>query len=227
MEQPTENSSPVGEGGEVSEVAQDPPRRVRATSAVLVAIAENVAEPKVSLGDVVDQLGERSFGMLLLVLGLCGWVPLWPPGVATIFGIGIGLVAVQMALGRSQPWLPKILTSRRLSRERFVAVTRRIVPVLRRCESFARPRLPALTRSTAERLIGLYVVLLGGVVCVPLPMTNAFPALSVAVIAIGLIERDGIAVLAGGLFGVLSVVFLFAFWSGAYVGLASIFGVSS
>ena len=227
MEQPKENPSQTGNRDSTPEATREPPRRVRATSAVLLSIAENAAGPKVSLGEIVDQLGERSFGMLLLVLGLCGWVPVWPPGVATIFGVGIGLVAIQMVLGRSQPWLPRMLTSRRLSRDRFVAVTRRIIPILRRCESFARPRLPALTRSTAERFIGVYVVLLGGVVCIPLPMTNALPALSVALIAIGLIERDGVAVLLGALSGVFSVVFLFAFWSGAYIGLSSIFGASS
>ena len=227
MEQPKENSSRTGTLGSTSEATQESPKPVRATSAVLLSIAENAAGPKVSLGEVVEHLGERSFGMLLLVLGLGGWVPLWPPGVATIFGIGIGLIAIQMIIGRSQPWLPRMLTSRRISRERFLAVVRRIVPLLRRCESFTRPRFPALTRSTAERFLGVYILFLGGVVCIPLPMTNALPALSVAVIAIGLIERDGVAVLIGAVLGVLSVVFLFVFWSGAFIGLWSVFGGSS
>ena len=228
MEQPTENPSPTGNRGSTSEATRGSTRPVRATSAVLLSIADNAAGPKVSLGEVVDQLGERSFGMLLLVLGLCGWVP----GLAARRGDHIrdwyrpdrypdGHWPLA-ALASQNPDKPPRVS--RAIRGGDTSDCADPAPLRVLCAA-APPGADPL--STAERMLGVYVVILGGVVCIPLPMTNAFPALSVAVIAIGLIERDGVAVLIGALSGVLSVVTLFAFWSGAYIGLTSIFGASS
>ena len=57
------------------------------------------------------------------------------------------------------------------------------------------------------------------VICVPLPMTNAFPALAVAILAIALIQQDGLLTLVGILAGVAALGIMVAFWGGAYLGI--------
>ena len=220
MKQPHEEGDP----GQTDPARQGGDAKVWATSALLLWIAQSGSAPRVSLGDVLTHLGDRSFGLLLVLLGLGGWVPVWPIGVATIFGVAIALVALQMVFGRPRPWLPAVLTRRSIRRERLLAVAQRVAPLLRRCELLAKPRLPALTNKGSERLLGLYILVLALFVCVPLPMTNAGPALAVAVIAAGMIEKDGLFVAAGVVFGVLAVVFMVVFWGGAYLGALSLFG---
>ena len=220
MEQPDRESDP----GPARDARHQGKAPVWATSALLLWIARSGTGSHISLGDVLAQLGDRSFGLLLVVLGLGGWVPIWPLGVATVFGVAIALVALQMVFGRPRPWLPTALTRRSIRRERLLAFVERVAPLLRRCESLAKPRLPALTNKGSERVLGFYILFLALMVCVPLPMTNAGPALAVVIIAVGLIEKDGLFVAAGILFGILAVAFMVAFWSGAYLGAQALFG---
>ena len=107
----------------------------------------------------------------------------------------------------------------RLSRERFRRIVERATPWLERFEAIARPRFLGGPTERSGRLLGAFLLLLGATVMVPLPMTNAFPSLGVVVIAIGLLERDGIIVCLGIVVGVLALAAMLAFWAGAIAGL--------
>jgi hypothetical protein len=195
------------------------PHSNRKTSDLLAAVASEADGPFVTLADFADRLRERSFGLLLLIFAILGWIPILPPGVASIFGLAILLLAGQLALGRVQPWLPHWIARRGVNCEAFARLVTRITPALRRLERVVRPRLPILTSAKAERLVAGFVMLLALVICVPLPMTNAFPALAVAILAIALIEQDGLLTLLGILAGVAALGIMVAFWSGAYLGI--------
>lgn len=195
------------------------PHSNRKTSELLAAVAHEADGPSVTLADFADHLRERSFGLLLLVFAILGWIPILPPGVASIFGLAILLLAGQMVLGRVQPWLPHWIARRGVNCEAFARLVTRITPALLRLERVTRPRLPILTSAKAERLVAGFVMLLALVICVPLPMTNAFPALAVAILAIALIQQDGLLTLLGILAGVAALGIMVVFWSGAYLGI--------
>ena len=189
------------------------------TSELLDRLAADGRGADVTFHEIAAGLRERAYGLLLLVLGVFGWVPIYPPGVASLFGIGMVVVAWQMLAGRDEPWLPRRVQRIGIGRGRFRKLVDRLLPWLRRFETFARPRFLGLTAGFRERALGACVLLLGLVVIVPLPMTNAGPSLGVAVIAIGLMERDGVIVVLGVAVGILSIVAMLAFWAGALAGL--------
>lgn len=195
------------------------PNSNRRTSELLASVASKADGPFITLADFAEHLRERSFGLLLLVFAIIGWIPILPPGVASIFGLAILLLAGQMVLGRVQPWLPHWIARRAVSCEAFARLVTRITPALQRLERVVRPRLPFLTSARAERLVAGFVMILALVICVPLPMTNAFPALAVAILAIALIQQDGLLTLLGILAGVAALGIMIAFWSGAYLGI--------
>ena len=58
-------------------------------------------------------------------------------------------------------------------------------------------RLSLLTSPAVERLLGLVCLVLSLVLVLPIPFGNMLPAFALCVIALGLLERDGIWVLAG------------------------------
>ena len=78
-----------------------------------------------------------------------------------------------------------------------------------RLETKVKPRLKWLTGRVSERLIGWIGVALSLIVSLPIPFGNALPGISIAVLTLGLIERDGVIVAAGGIFAVLSFILTF------------------
>lgn len=105
------------------------------------------------------------------------------------------LLTAQLLIGRPKPWLPAFIRNRSFARSEFATVVGRLVPWLERAERLVRPRLLTLSEPTGERLIGLAALLLALLLFAPLPFGNMLPGL--ALFGIGLIERDGVAIIAG------------------------------
>ncbi|WP_142846866.1 exopolysaccharide biosynthesis protein [Telmatospirillum sp. J64-1] len=170
---------------------EDVPRREPA-STILAELARDWPEEKITLGDLTDALGDRAYALLLLALALPNMVPIPVPGISSIFGPPLMIVAAQLAWGRPYPWLPGWLSRRSIRRDDFRRIMARILPRLVQGERYLRPRLCSLTSPVAERLLGLLCVVLGVSISLPIPFGNFLPALAVVVLALGLVERDGV-----------------------------------
>ena len=170
-------------------------------------VGEARGPERLTVGDVVARLGERSFGMLYLLLGLVSFVPSIP-GFGLILGIALMLVSAQMILGRQQPWLPGIVIRAGTRRKNVGRISRRLARWLRWLENLARPRLEVVLGPTAERAIGIAVFFLAFLISLPIPFFgNTPPAAAVMVFALGLIERDGLMILFGFLLTVAVTLF--------------------
>nr|WP_211113836.1 exopolysaccharide biosynthesis protein [Azospirillum picis] len=163
---------------------------------------------RISLAEVMDALGDRAFGTLLLILSIPNVLPV--PGLSTATGVPMILIGAQMALGRPQPWLPRRMLAVGFDRGAFLGVIRRAKPWADRLERHLRPRLPALAGPAAERMLGVAVMLLAGILALPIVFGNQPPALAIALIALGLMESDGAFVVAGLIAGVLSIAIIAA-----------------
>lgn len=152
---------------------------------------------RVTVGEILDRLDARAFGLAVLLFSLPSIVPM-PPGVPTVVGIALLIVSLQMVIGRHELWLPGILSKRSFSRPSLVSALTKIRPQLEALEKICRPRLMFLTGGVGTVLIGLVVLVMAIVLILPLPPGGNFPpALACAVLGMGLSERDGIIVLAG------------------------------
>ncbi len=163
---------------------------------------------RISLGEVMDALGDRAFGALLLILSIPNVLPV--PGLSTATGVPMILLGAQMALGRHAPWLPRRMLAVTFDRKAFLGVIRRARPWAGRVERHLRPRMPALAGPTAERLLGLAVMVLAGILSLPIVFGNQPPAFAIALIALGLMESDGAFVSAGLIAGLLSIAIIAA-----------------
>ncbi len=179
--------------------------RDRRTSDILLDHCDSLTGERVSLGDVLGVMRDRAFGVLMILLAAPNLLPVAIPGISTILGTPLVILAVQMMIGCNRPWLPSWLTGRSLARRDFQMVVRRLVPPLRRVERLLQPRLALLVSPAVERAMGALCLVLAVVMVLPIPFGNSLPGLAIAVIALGLIERDGVAVLIGA---VLSLVAL-------------------
>ncbi|CAN5860097.1 exopolysaccharide biosynthesis protein [soil metagenome] len=151
---------------------------------------------KVSLGEIIDTFGRRAFGALLFVLAIPNLLPL-PPGSSTILGAPLLLISPQMVIGFDTLWLPKFIDDRQLNRADLARVFDRLLPWLERIEQVSRPRLMFMFGPVGDRLIGLVCTLLSFVLILPIPLGNLLPALTIAVLAFSMVQRDGLLAIAG------------------------------
>jgi len=160
--------------------------------------------PVLTVGQMLEQFDSRAFGAMLLVFGLLNCLPL-PPGSSTILSLPILLLAPQIAWGSDIPWLPRKLVEHPLKRDDLRGLFRRLTPIVRRMELVTRPRLELLFGPIGERLIGVVCTLLAFVLVLPIPLGNLAPGATVAVLALALLQRDGLLVLLGYLMAAVSV----------------------
>lgn len=178
-------------------------------SSLLLAFAANFSAERVRVRDIIESLGQRSFGFILLIFALPNSLPiLGIPGVSTITGMPMLFVAVQMALGHKRVYLPRWIADSSIATVDFQRLINKVAPWLRRVEKLMRPRISILTQGSAERWLGAFCVLLAFLLVLPIPLGNLLPALGILFIALGLIESDGVCVLAGLAIGIAAWGFL-------------------
>jgi hypothetical protein len=183
----------------------------------LATLHARVKDKALTLGEFKHALQGRGSAMLLILLALpfC-FVAI--PGLSMPFGIAISLIGVCLVIGR-EPWLPRFIMNRRLSSTRSNQLLVGAIKVARRLEKFVRPRLSFLHAGPGMlRLIGFGIVIAGVGLMLPLPIpfSNSIPAWAVVLLAVGMMEKDGLCVLLGHLTAMGTWVF---------IGLTSAFAV--
>jgi hypothetical protein len=149
---------------------------------------------------LLERMGERSFGLVLLLLSVFGLLP----GVSAFAAVLLMIPAIQMLLARSGPVFPRRIRGCRFETRRLAALSRYVVPVLRWLERFVRPRWTTLVEGT-KRVVGGSVLLLSAGLLAPVPLSNVPPALAIMLIAFAYLEEDG-ALLCGALAIAFSIV---------------------
>lgn len=172
-------------------------------SELLAALPEGQG---LALGDILEGFGSRAHGTAILLLALPDAIPLPVPSVGGILGIPLALISLHLFLFGGEGHLPGRLSRWRLPPRGVSLLKRRVAPLLARAERISQPRLGAI--AARQRLVGLVCLVLSVVLLLPIPFMNTPPSLCLALLAWGIIQRDGVFVLAG-----------FAFTAGLGLGL--------
>jgi hypothetical protein len=166
-----------------------------------------------TLAELKQSLKGRGSAMLLVLLALpfCFIaIPGLSRGLSTPFGIAICLIGACLVTGR-EPWLPRFIMRQRLSPARLAQLLNGAIKVAQQLEKFVRPRLTFLHAGPGRlRLIGLGIVIasLGLMLPLPIPFSNNIPAWAVVLLAIGMMEKDGLLVLLGHLTAIATWIFI-------------------
>lgn len=172
-----------------------------------------------TFGDVLESLGDRSFGWGLMLVGFMNMLPL-PPGTNMVLGLPILFIAAQMIIGRKTLWLPGFITNRFIAREKWRAGALSALPFARPLARLTRVRYLRVFHGKAERPLGLLLLVTGVVLCLPIPLTGWLPAISCFVIGIGLVEHDGAIVGLGMTISIAAIAVAVAMAFTIYFGLA-------
>jgi hypothetical protein len=167
--------------------------------------AAMVTSERVTLRDMAEFLDDRSIGGLLLILALPMALPVPAPGISVLFGVPLIVISAQLALGYRRAWLPVRFAQRSVSRATFLAIVERMLPPLRRLERIVRPRAGGLAGAWTKVPIGIICLVLAIIITLPVPLGHVLPGTAISVLALGLIERDGVAIALGIVTAVLGL----------------------
>ena len=174
------------------------------TSAMLDRLFDAAPSQHVTLEWLMQRLGDRSFGVVLLLLALLSALP----GVSVVAGPLLLVPAYQMLRARPGPVFPRAAIARPIAARRLTGLVRRVIPVLRALERVVHPRWPTPFETT-KRVVGGAVLLLAAGLFVPVPLSNVPPAAVIALIAFAYLEGDGL-LLCAALAAALAVIVLAA-----------------
>jgi len=206
-----------------------PQERGETIAAVLRRLTDPATGDRLTLDEAIEALGDRAYGLAMLMLALPMAVPISSiPGISTVFGIPLILIAVQLMLGRPRPWLPRWLGSKSFARADLARILDKALPWLERGERLIHPRLTLLVSAAAERCIGAVCAFMAFVMALPIVLGNQPPAIAISLFALALIGGDGLFVILGVITAIVSVALvaavLGAFVAGAWYAIHSLFG---
>jgi hypothetical protein len=158
------------------------------TSLVLQGLIDEAPADHFTLNWLIGSLPQRSFGVVMLLLGVLAMVPFG----SMVPGFLLAILAAQMTVGRPGPVFPRRIATHPLPTRFLVRMGRQAVLVLEYLERVIRPRWPMPFGAT-KRVIGSVVFLLTCLILLaPVPLTNVPPAADIALISLAYIEEDGV-----------------------------------
>lgn len=164
-----------------------------------------------TINGLLERTEGRGLYLVMILLCLPFVTPIPLPGLSTLVGIIVSVLAVRLALGLP-PHLPKFLGARRLPVHRQQQVLRASLRTLRYVEKLAKPRGREWIRLPVARVWNsLVIALMGALLIVPFPplvfFTNSLPSYAILLIAASMMEEDGVLVWFGYGAALVTVVY--------------------
>lgn len=177
----------------------------------LGAIIRDLPEDKLTLGELLAVFGDEGLLLLSMLLTLVFLIPVSIPGVSTVFGAAILLVGISRLVGRPL-WLPARLRDRSLPAHKLRPALSSGMAWVQRLEKISRPhRLRGLSEGRAQDLFNNLAFILAALLLMApfgfVPFSNTLPALALLFYAVGLVQRDGGAMLFGHLANIGTIIY--------------------
>ncbi len=150
---------------------------------------------RVSLGKILESVGSRSLGPLLLVAGLITLAPVIGdiPGVPTVMALLVLLISGQLIIKRRRLWLPQWLKRRSISQRKMQKILDWSRKPARFVDRYTHPRLSSLVEGKGEYLIAAVCILIA--LAMPamefVPFSANFAGLALSAFGLALVSRDG------------------------------------
>lgn len=161
------------------------------------SLLKRLVDKPLTLADILAETSERGFSLVIGLLVLPFLFPM-PPGFTGPLGTGCLILAVQMAMGRRSPWLPKQIAQFRFPHWLTLTLLNNLQKVTKVLERLTRPRLHQIANSDhAWQLNGACIAWLTILLILPIPFTNPIPTVGILLLAVATLEADGLLMCVG------------------------------
>ncbi|MCF8167330.1 MAG: exopolysaccharide biosynthesis protein [Rhodoferax sp.] len=154
--------------------------------------------------------GESSSVVLMMLLAVMSVLPL--AGAGTVMSLGIWAVAWAWARERDDCILPKRLGSMTLNERWSGRCLHSLAWMYEQSNRWLRPRWALWSHARTRAWWGVWAALMGLVIFLPLPLGNVLPSLSLILLSLGWMFRDGLALLLSAASGLAAVAYGVSLW---------------
>ena len=166
----------------------------KALSEVLDHLESAADGDSVSVDEIVDKLGPKSFASLMLIASLISTSPASAvPGLTATVAVIVFVLVVQMIVGRHCVWLPPFIGRRRIASERLCQAIGWLRKPVAFVERFLKARLTGLLHR--PWLLLPLLLILGLTLVMPfmeaIPTSGSIASAVIALFAAGLLMHDG------------------------------------
>ena len=175
--------------------------QVRNLRTLLQSLCSETEGDSVSVGDLLNAVGRRSYGPVILLLGFIAISPLTIiPGATILVALITLIFTLQMVFGRPYPWIPKKALEFSFPRKHMVSGVEMADKYVVQIDRFLKPRLGFLTRPPFVNLVALACV---GAALVTLPLSfipfgPVVPSLAILLFGLAITARDGFIIILAG-----------------------------
>lgn len=176
-------------------------RQVNDLRSLMRSLGENTEGETVTIGDLLNAVGRRSYGPVLLLLGFIAVSPLTlVPGANWLVALVTFIFAMQIVVGLKYPWLPKRALNVSFPRKYLLSGIKALEKHAYVVDRILQPRLTFLTRIPFINIVALACVA-AALITIPLgliPFGPLLPGLTVLLFGLALTARDGVVLLVAG-----------------------------
>ncbi|WP_300377914.1 exopolysaccharide biosynthesis protein [Henriciella sp.] len=183
-----------------------PTSEVNNLRSLLTSLGDRTEGESVSVADLLNAVGRRSHGPVLLLLGFIAVSPLsLVPGANWLVALVTFIFAMQIVVGLKYPWLPRRALAVSFPRKYLLSGIKHLEPHAYVVDQILQPRLVFLTRIPFINIVALACVA-AALITIPLgliPFGPLLPGLTVLLFGLAITARDGAVLLIAGaaLFG--------------------------
>jgi hypothetical protein len=193
----------------------------------LASIIEQLPEDSLTLGELLDVFGDEGLLLLTILLTIVFLIPVSIPGVSTVFGGAILLIGVSRLVGRPL-WLPRRLREKALPAAKLRPALTGGMSWVRRLERISRPhRLAGLVDGRVANLFNNLAFILAALLLMApfgfVPFSNTLPGVALLFYGIGLIQRDGVAIVLGHAANILTIIYFGILIGGGGLAVREVF----
>lgn len=167
----------------------------------LRAAADALPPERTTLQYLADAHHPHVREALLVLLGVVSILPI--PGVGSVAGVAIFAIAAVSWRGNEEALLPPSVGAFGLTHR----WANRVLRTLARLHDWAarshQPMLHPLVDGLSHRVLSVCVGWMGILIALPIPLGNLLPGVALAFAGLGLMRRDGLAILAAAVCGAL------------------------
>jgi hypothetical protein len=167
-------------------------------------VAQNTSD-MIYLKDIINNMNQGGFALIMLIFSLPILVPL-PPPLPSFIAFPLLVFSFQMMMGFTAPKFPNFIGNKQIKRQLLAKIIEKSVFRLRKSEKFIKSRWNFVFDIFHEKIIGFLSFIFALSILLPLPLTNLLPGISILIISLSLLSKDGLILLFGlflGVFGLL------------------------
>jgi len=165
----------------------------------------------ISFHELLQRGGDNGLLLLIILLNAPFLLPIPIPNLSTPFGVLILFIGAKLIWGIPRQ-LPEFIGKRILSDKVLNSILDKTVQGIQKIERFIHPRYPALIENRFFLSLN-YLLIMGMAFILTLPLgvpfTNFFPAWTIILLALGLLEKDGLLIVLGYLFTFLTMLYFY------------------